>query len=109
MTISYTPVSNSSKLYIEFHTTYAISGSGVDDFRSSIVVGSTEITWRDQIWTNATGGGTRSGTIFPIVGVYDNEVTTALIIKIKARQNTANDTLVVDLGSCVLRVSEFAQ
>jgi hypothetical protein len=108
MTVSYTPVSTSSKLYIEFNTTYAISGSNGDDFRSNITVNTTEITWRDQIWANSAGGGTRSGTIFPIAGVYTNADTNAKIVKIKARQNSSNDTLTVDLSSCVLKISEFA-
>jgi len=108
LSVTYTPASRSSILYIEFHTTYAVNGGGADDFRSAINVGSTELTWRDQTWINGAGGGTRSGTIFPIAGIYTNSSLANKTVTITVRQNGSNDTLTIDKGSCLMRISEFA-
>lgn len=107
--ISYTPVSNSSSLYIEYDATYAVSGSNNDSFKSRITVNDVEITWRNQTWANSEGGGTRSAVLFPIAMVFLNSVTTVLTIKIQAKRDGSDDTLTLNTNSAVLKVSEYAR
>lgn len=106
--VSYTPVSNSSSLYIEYNATYAVGGGLADTFRSRITVNDVEITWRNQTWTNSAGGGTRSAVLFPIAMVFSNSVTTALTIKIQAKRDGADDIITLNTNSAVLKVSEYA-
>ena len=107
--VSYTPVSGSSSLYIEYNATYAVGGGLADTFRSRITVNDVEITWRNQTWTNSAGGGTRSAVLFPIAMVFSNSATTALTIKIQAKRDGADDTLTLNTNSAVLKVSEYAR
>ena len=107
--VGYTPVSDSSYLLIEYHAPYTVSGSQGDDFRSRITVNGTEITYRDQLWTNASGGGTRSVVVFPISMVYANSVTSTLIVKVSVARNGADDTLTVNTNSAYLRITEVAR
>lgn len=107
--VSYTPVSASSTLLIEYHATFAISGSLGDGFRSRLTVDGGEITWRSQSWTNGAGGGTRSGVLFPISMVYTNNNVTAKAIKASANRASGDDTLSVDTTSAYLRISEYAR
>ena len=108
--VSYTPVYANSKLWVEYHVTYAVDGSGTDDFRSQITVNGDEITWRDQQWTTSTngGGGTRSATVFPIAGSYTNANTTAKAIVVGVGRNGSDDTLIANRSSGVLRIQEYA-
>jgi hypothetical protein len=106
--VSYTPVHGSSKLWIEYHAPYTVSGNGTDDFRSRITVNGTEITYRDQKWGGTAGTGTRSSVCLPISHVYQNSGTGTLTIKVQVEQNSANDNLTVDTNGASLRVSEFA-
>jgi hypothetical protein len=108
--VSYTPVYANSKLWVEYHVTYAVDGSGSDDFRSQITVNGGEITWRDQQWTTSTygGGGTRSATVFPIAGSYTNANTTAKAIVVGVERNGSDDTLIANRSSSVLRIQEYA-
>jgi hypothetical protein len=108
-TASYTPVRANSKLVIEYYTTFSVSGSLGDAFRSRITVDGSEITWRDQTWNNGAGGGTRSGVLFPISMVYTNSNTTAKAIVVSANRSGGDDTLSVDTTSSYLRISEYAR
>jgi len=107
--VSYTPVSGSSSLYIEYNSTYAVGGGLADNFRSRITVNDVEITWRNQTWLNSAGGGTRSAVLFPIAMVFSNSVTSALTIKIQAKRDGADDILTLNTNSAVLKVSEYAR
>jgi len=107
--VSYTPVSNSSSLYIEYNSTYAVGGGLADNFRSRITVNDVEITWRNQSWANSAGGGTRSAVLFPIAMIFLNSVTSALTIKIQAKRDGADDILTLNTNSAVLKVSEYAR
>ena len=107
--VTYTPVSAISHLLIEYHTTYAVAGNGDDIFRSRIMVGATEITWRTQSWADSTGSGTRSAVLFPISMVYENSVVTSLTIKISAARDGSNDNLTVNTNSSYLRITEVSR
>lgn len=107
---TYQPSLESSLILIEYHAQYAVSGSQGDDFKSHITVNGVEITWRDQVWTNAEGGGTRSGVIFPISMVYDNSSEdVSLDIRVAAKRNGSDDTLSVNTNSSYLKVVEVAK
>ena len=73
---SYTPKSNNSKIIVEYGALYSITGFNNDEFESRIIDGSTTIARRVQQFTDQTGGGTRSGTIFPISGAITNNALT---------------------------------
>lgn len=107
--VSYTPVSNSSFLMIEYHAPYTVSGGGGDNFRSIITIGATEVTYRTQVWANGVGGGSRSSVLFPISMVSQNSVTSALTIKVSAARNGSDDTLTVDTNGAYLKVIEIAR
>lgn len=106
--VSYTPVSASSHLLIEYHAPYTVSGSVADTWRSRITVGGSEITYRTQVWVDTLGQDNRSSVLFPISMKYSNSVTTALSIKIQAARSSGDDTLTVDTNNAYLRISEYA-
>lgn len=108
--VTYEPVLESSYVLIEYHAQYAVSGANGDDFKSHITVNGTEITWRDQVWNNGAGGGTRSGVIIPISMVYDNSSESrSLVIKVSAKRNGSDDTLSVDTNSAYMKVTEISK
>ena len=93
-TITYTPKSSSSYLWIEFDAHYDFNnGSTADDFFARITVGGSTIVEKNQIFVNASGGGTRSGVLFPISGRYTNTSTSGIAITVQARQGTADDSI----------------
>lgn len=93
-TITYTPKSSSSYLWIEFDAHYDFNdGTTTDDFLSRITVGGSAIAEKNQRFIGAIGGGTRSGTIFPISGRYTNTSTSGIAITIQARYGTADDNI----------------
>jgi len=109
--ISYTPVSATSKLLIEYHAMYTINGGNGDSWISRLTVDGNQITWRNQIFNASDdgGGGTRSSVLFPLSMVYTNSSIVAKTIKAQAARLTADDTLSVDTTSAYLRISEFAR
>lgn len=110
-TASYTPVSNSSHLYIDYNTFYnMLNGNGADTFRARITVGGNEITYTRQEFNNNSGGGTRSGVLLPISGRYENSGTTPLTINIEAAWDVADDNVVFKRdSSSLLKVTEVAR
>jgi hypothetical protein len=110
--ITYTPKSSSSYLWIEFDAHYDFNGgTTVDDFFSRITVGGSTIMEKNQIFLNASGGGTRSGVLFPISGRYTNTSTAGIAITVQARRGTADDNLRV-FGSSTsgyMRIQEIGR
>lgn len=108
--VTYEPMLESSLILVEFHAQYTVNGGGDDDFRSSITVNDMEITWRDQVWVDSQGGGTRGAVLFPISMVYDNvDEERSLEIKVLANRNGSDDTLSVDKSSAYLKITEVAK
>ncbi len=105
---TYTPVSNSSKIYIEFDTKASISGSTSDDFASHIYVGTTNIQSNRAQFFTGQGGGGRGNAIFPISGYYSNSGTSALTIYIKANRLNSDDTLTITHDNTLV-IKEVAQ
>ena len=109
--VSYTPVSATSSLLIEYHAMYTINGGNGDSWRSRLTVDGNQITWRDQVFTASEdgGGGTRSGVLFPISMVYTNSSLVAKTIKAQAARISADDTLSLDTTSAYLKITEIAR
>ena len=106
--VSYTPVSASSHLLIEYHAPYTVSGSAADTWRSRITIGGTEITYRTQVWVATLGQDVRSSILFPIAMKASNSATTALTINVSVARTSGDDTLTVDTNNAFLRISEYA-
>lgn len=108
---SYTPVSSSSTIIVEYNTMYAVGGTNGDNWRSRIMInGSSQITNGFQQWADASGGGTRGGTLFPLMGSYTNSSTSAITISIQAARNSSDDntTFYGDSGTW-LKITEIAR
>jgi hypothetical protein len=70
---TYTPKSNNSRIIVDYSALYRITGDNNDVFESRILIdGTTMIAIRQQAYANELGGGTRSGTLFPICGGIAN-------------------------------------
>jgi len=105
---SYAPIYSNSDIIIEYNSVYSINGSSGDAFRTRITIGATEITYGRQIWTNASGGGTRSSALFPLIGKYTNIDLTAKTFVVSGKQDSSDDTLTVynDAGTW-MRITEI--
>ncbi len=109
---SFTPRSSSSYLWIEFNANYDFNnGTTVDDFWSNITVNGTEIVASNQIFLNASGGGSRSGTLFPLMARYTNSTTSGLAITVQAKRGTADDSIRVFGGAAsgYMRIQEIGR
>jgi hypothetical protein len=84
-------------------------GSQGDDFRSRITIDGAEITYRDQVWTNGSGGGTRSSVVFPISMVYANSSVSTLTVKVSVARNGADDNLSRKHEFCLSQDIRFAR
>ncbi len=111
-TITYTPKSSTSHLWIEFDAHYDFSnGTTTDDFFSRITVAGSAIVEKNQIMVGQVGGGTRSGTIFPISGRYTNTSTSGIAITVQAKWGSADDNIRVygSSTSGYMRIQEIGR
>ena len=82
-----------------FDSYYVIAGSGGDVMNSTIYVnttatiGGTQIFEKVQQFTNASGGGTRSGTLLPITGLYENTNTSDKYFILCLKTSQVTDTI----------------
>lgn len=126
-TYQYTPVISSSKIIVEYFTTYSVGGNSTDatdSFTSAIYINGTinvngihndgtPIAKGFQQWVDVSGGatgtGTRSGTIFPLLGAYTNDSTDSMRIYVLVKQSNGNDTITIygDEGTW-LKITEIA-
>jgi hypothetical protein len=83
---SYTPSSNNSYLIVEYYSTYSVNGTNGDSFGSHMSVNGSEISLGYQLWTNSSGGGDRSGVLFPLMGRYTNSSLSSKTILIEAKR-----------------------
>jgi len=110
VTVTYTPVQPNVNLIIEYHADYSVAGAGAasgDSFQSTIVVGSSTVASRTQHWGAASGTGTRSGTVFPIVGLYKQTGITPVTINFYVQRTVGDDTITVHRDGSVLKISEY--
>jgi hypothetical protein len=110
---SYTPKITNSYLLFEYQTIYVLGGGNNDEAYAYMYVNDpTEQTISStyQHWINSSGGGTRSGTIFPIVGRYTNTNTSAKTIRVEVFNNTDSDPMVVQgNNSTWLKITEIGR
>ena len=107
---SYTPVSSNSYLVIDFITRYTVVGGAADDFVSRIAVDGAEQSYNNQVWINGAGGGTRSGTLFPLMARYTNSNTTAKTISVTVRRGTTDDNATVYKDTTtVMKITEIGR
>jgi hypothetical protein len=107
-TYTYSPISSSSKVYIEFDARALISGSVSDEFAANLYVGSTLIQNNKVLFVTNQGGGGRGNSLFPISGYYTNTSTGNLIITVKIRRVSSDDTITVE-PDMTLIIQEVAQ
>lgn len=105
---------SNSLLEISFDINYVIEGYNNDKFLTQILVDSTAnptslLTEHLQIFYDATAGGTRSGTLFPIIGIKSGLGAGDVYISLKIITNTGygdNDGIVF-YGNGTLIVREY--
>jgi len=111
-TYTYTPKIANSFIVAEYQTIYALNGSNNDSIRANmyIINDSTNIGATFQQWINGAGGGTRSGTMFPIVGRYTNGDITSKDIYVNSTNYTDSDTIEIESSvSTWLKITEIAR
>ena len=107
--LTYTAVSSSSYIIVEYNVAYDIDGLGGDSFGSRVQVESTILQTQFQQFGDTNGGGTRSGTLFPIMARYTNTSTGSKTIVIEARRVSADDDINIDSVNAFLKITEIAR
>jgi len=112
-TYAYSPVIANSYLIIEYQSIYSLGGSATDSIYAYLNVYDSvnnRISLTYQQWNNGAGGGTRSGTIFPIVGRYTNDNTDTKTIRVDVYNHTDADTITINSDiSTWLKITEIAR
>ena len=110
---TYYPKIANSYLLIEYQTSYSLVGGASDSMYAYLNVYDSDnhrISTTYQQWNNAQGGGTRSGTIFPIVGRYTNEDTTSKTIRVDVYNHTDADNVTIQSNdSTWLKITEIGR
>jgi hypothetical protein len=96
---TYSPLSASSTIIIECYIVYTVLGYGADSFISRINVNGNEIVASQQVYDGNVGGGTRSNTLFPLMGRYTNSSTNNITIAPQFKQWGGDDTVVFKFTS----------
>ncbi|MBL7734909.1 MAG: hypothetical protein JNL51_05585 [Chitinophagaceae bacterium] len=113
---SYTPVYNNSKIMVQYHNnSYTIGGSvgGLqsdgDGFQSQLLMpySPTINTQRATVQNNA-GTSFRTGALFPIAGVANNNGTTPIAIKVQVRKGWGDDYINFEGTNGTLIIQEIA-
>ena len=103
---TYTPVIANSYILVEYQSNYSLTGSGDDIIEAYIYMNNNMIGKTKQSWVDGTG--TRSGTIFPILGRYTNSDITSKEIRVDINANDSNDDVDVDSDiSTWLKITEI--
>jgi hypothetical protein len=112
-TYNYTPVIENSYLLVEYQSIYSLNGNGNDSIQAYMYVNDYSehrISQTYQKWVNGAGGGTRSGTIFPIMGRYSNYDTSTKMIRVDVYNNTDADPVTINSDiSTWLKITEIAR
>jgi hypothetical protein len=106
---NYTPTSANSYLLLEYQTIYSFGGSNGDEMSAKMYVSGGEISTTYQHWINGAGGGSRSGSIFPIVGRYTNSSTSGKIIRVDLINSTDDPVTVRGNNSTWLKITEIGR
>lgn len=110
---SFTPKSSNSTILVEADATYFVSGVapvGTDDhFSMQLRQGGTTFMDKRQVWQtpiNHPAGGTRSSTLFPIMGRFSNTSTTAKSFNLTLARISGDDTVSFS-NSIVVKITEI--
>ena len=87
-------------LMASFDCHYGVGGNGWDDWEARITVvnGSTThvIAKVRHFWRGQNGGGTRSGTLFPLIGCFSyTSAMTSVTFRVEVRRHNSDDVLTV--------------
>lgn len=116
---TYTPKSNNSKIIVEYGGYYNVegnsSGGGEDTLQSLLKVtkiGNTvtdiDIAKRVQHFRSGDGTGTRSSTMFPIMGAYTNSGTVNIEFKVNFSSNGDVVKFYKEYYDASMKVTEIA-
>ena len=108
----YTPESSSSQIIVDFCAKYYIDGNATDatdHLRSTIDISGIVAATAYQQWVKGDkpGLGTRSGTIFPLMGAYYNFDTHPKLISVRI-DGTNDGAIIVNNGGIWLKITEIA-
>ena len=110
VTGTYTPLSSSSYIFFEVYAMYDVGGAAADSFFSQITWNGGEIGVQRQVWANGAGGGTRSGTLFPLAGRVTNSSTTGYGWAVNTRRDSSDDGITVyPNGGFYVKITEIAR
>lgn len=109
-TLKYKPATANSKIIVEFNTPYFVSGFDGDEFRSQLKINGTIYGYGYQRWDhdNTGGGGTRSGTLFPLQTQYVNNTGDLLTIDIVIHRSSDDCFQMLYPGSDWFKITEIA-
>lgn len=111
-TLKYKPISTSSKIIVEFNTPYFVSGYDGDEFQSELKINGTTYAYGYQRWDHhdTGGGGTRSGTLFPLQTQYINDSDSIITIDIYITRLDGDDFIQMkNPGSDWFKITEITK
>lgn len=107
---TYTPVSSSSKIYVEYDGRARLSGSNTDVVETFLNIGGTRVQTNTMRFDGGSsgGGGGRGNPPFPIMGYYQNSSTNSITISVSAFRTSTDDNLTV-FPDATLIIKEIAR
>lgn len=93
------PSATGVRFKVSFDCNYDVGGWGTDEYRSRIVAkqsnSETELIHKEQKWRDGNHGqGTRSGVLFPIIGVFHTTSTSSVQFRVEVRgEGSVNDVI----------------
>lgn len=111
-TLKYKPISTNSKIIVEFNTPYFVAGYDGDEFQSELKINGTTYAYGYQRWDHhdTGGGGTRSGTLFPLQTQYINDSDSIITIDIYITRLDGDDFIQMrNPGSDWFKITEITK
>ncbi|MEN5308941.1 hypothetical protein ABE425_15620 [Chryseobacterium cucumeris] len=111
-TLKYKPISTNSKIIVEFNTPYFVAGYDGDEFQSELKINGSTYAYGYQRWDHhdTGGGGTRSGTLFPLQTQYINDSDSIITIDIYITRLDGDDFIQMkNPGSDWFKITEIAK
>jgi hypothetical protein len=94
VSLPFTPKSTSSYIMVHADALYRISGGLTDTFWVQVIENLVDNKYeKTQEFNNFSGGGTRSGVLFPLMCSYINSTTTTRNIVIRLKRGASDDTI----------------
>ena len=84
---------SSSKIYVNFDANYTISGSKGDTWFIHLYIGTTLVFTKTHVFHNASGGGTRSSILAPLIYMSTSTYSGSQSISIFVQRGTTDDTM----------------